>query len=418
MAGPMAQRASAERTFGGEALHRRSSAWRRARVAATALAALLAVAAATGLLYEEIGRRRDRERLPRVGEAVDIGERQLNMLCSGTGQPAVIILSANAQPGYAWSHIQPKIATYTRACWFDRPGEGWSDPGPYPRSSAETMKDLHRALQRARIAPPYVLVGHSLGGLEARVFTGLYPAEVSGLVLADAAHEAEPRQAPQAYLGHTVPRALWHPADLLIRASARLGIVRVMTPAVDLPANPARRTRTQIVHALASQPLAIASVQVAGVVGPDSYLQAARSGTLGDRPLIVLTRGKQPDTGYERIWMHEIQASLAHLSTQGRQVILTTSGHMIPEEAPEAILEAVRSVVASVRAQPAGPERGWPTDRTPRQRLTPRGTQGFHMEPAYSRRRPRPSAPLACVASPHPWPYARAPARSAHPDRG
>jgi pimeloyl-ACP methyl ester carboxylesterase len=330
------------------------------QIASGLTGAVLAVIVA-GYLYEEMGRRRDRDRLPRVGQAVDVGGRQLNMLCSGEGQPAVIILTENARPGIAWSHIQPTIATYTRACWFDRAGEGWSDPAPFPRMSTATMRDLHRALQRAKVAPPYVLVGGSLGGLEARVYTGLYPGDVAGLVLSDAAHEEEPRRAPPAYRGHTVPQRWWRAVDLLISAAARFGIIRLATPAAELPPDPAARTRWQIVRALTAQPLAIAAVAGAGLVSSESYREAERSGDLGDRPLIVLTRGKPPDhpprdeierqaAAYERLWMHEIQASLARLSTHGRQVILERSGHNISEAAPEAILNAVREVVAAVRA--------------------------------------------------------------------
>lgn len=334
------------------------SLWRSVRTAVSVLTVLLVAALAAGFTYEELGRRRDRARLPRVGEGVDIGGRQLNMFCSGTGQPAVIILTENARPGIAWSHIQPTIATYTRACWFDRAGEGWSDPGPYPQTSATRMADLHQALVQAKVAPPYVLVGGSLGGLEARVYTGLYPTEVAGLVLSDAAHEEEPRRAPPSYLGRTVPRRWWRPVDLLIKAAARFGVFRMMTPAAELSVDPARRTG-QIAPALANQPLAIAAVASQGVVVPESYDEAERSGNLGDRPLIVLTRGKLPpqmdpeEAAYEQIWIHEIQASLARLSTRGRQIILEKSGHRISDEAPEAILDAIRSVVDTVRAESA-----------------------------------------------------------------
>src|SRR5688572_16855508 len=272
----------------------RSRLGRFVRIAFAFFAVMVVAALAVGFTYEEIGRRRDRERLARVGDAIDIGGRQLNLFCSGEGQPSIVILTGNAQPGYAWSHIQPEIATYTRACWFDRPGEGWSDPGRFPQTSAATMKDLHQALGRAQVAPPYVLVGHSLGGLEARIFTGLHPTEVAGLVLVDAAHEEESRRAPPSMLGRTAPRGWWRPIHLLTAASARFGVIRSTTPAGELPVDPARRTRAQIVRALADRPLAIAAVAIGGVVAPEGYRQAEASGDLGDRPTIVLTRGKPP----------------------------------------------------------------------------------------------------------------------------
>lgn len=324
------------------------------RSAGVALLAALAV----GFVYEEVGRRRDRQRLPQIGRSVDIGGRTLNIYCSGEGSPAVILDSGNGEPGYAWAHIQPEIAKFTRACWFDRPGEGWSEPGPFPRTSAATAKDLHELLTRAGVPPPYVLVGHSLGGLNARVYNGLYPHDVAGMVLVDAAHEDEPKRAPKFMLGRTLPRYLWRPLHLVGRAALRFGLIRLTTPAPALPAYPAERTREQTVEALRRQPKAVANLIDA--TAPESYAQAHAAGGLGDRPLIVLTRGKiQPRSSdsemdrqgaaYEQIWMHEIQPQLARLSTRGRQVIVEKSGHRIPDEAPEVILDAVREVVMASR---------------------------------------------------------------------
>src|SRR5437868_7715159 len=135
----------------------------------------LVIAIASGLIYEEIGRRNDRKRNPQIGQSIDIGGRSLNLYCSGEGSPAVVFDSGAGAPGYSWSNIQPEIAKFTRACWYDRAGEGWSDAGPFPRTSAANAQDLHGLLQRAGVAPPYILVGHSYGGLNARVYNGMYP---------------------------------------------------------------------------------------------------------------------------------------------------------------------------------------------------------------------------------------------------
>lgn len=323
--------------------------------------ALVLASAAAGIVFEVVGRRRDRDRMPQVGRSVDIGGRSLNIYCSGEGSPAVILDTGAGDPGYAWSHIQPEIATFTRACWFDRAGEGWSDPGPFPRTSAATARDLHDLLKRAGVPPPFVLVGHSLGGLNVRVYNGLYPSDVAGMVLVESAHEDEPERAPSTFLGPTLPRYLWYPLHILIKTVARVGMLR-FTGRDALP-EPSRRTREQIVEALRRQPQAIATT-AGDASGPESYAQARASGGLGDRPLIVLTRGKpfgrDPDpemdkqvAAYYQIWVHEMQAGLARLSTRGRQVIVENSGHQIPEEAPAAVVGAVREVVASARADRA-----------------------------------------------------------------
>ena len=313
-----------------------------------------------GYIYEEVGRRRDRAPLPQLGKSIDLGSRRSNLFCSGSGQPVVVFDAANTRAGIVWSHIQPRIAEVTEACWFDRAGEGWSDAGPFPRTSAATAHDLHEILARANIPPPYVLVGHSLGGLDVRVYAGLYPTEVAGAVLVDAAHEDEPRRAPPFMLGRTAPRYLWRPLHLLFSAAARFGLIRSMTPRVTLPREPSARTREEIVAALARRPLAIASYSSGGVVSPESYAQAHASPGFGDRPLIVLTRGKPADrpprdemdrqsAAYEQVWMHEIQPQLARLSTRGRQVIVTNSGHDVPEDAPQTIIDAVKSILTTLR---------------------------------------------------------------------
>ncbi|MFL5620868.1 MAG: alpha/beta fold hydrolase [Gemmatimonadaceae bacterium] len=322
------------------------------------LGVTLVVAAAAGSIYERIGERRDRERLPQVGRSVDIDGRTLNIYCSGEGRPAVILDAGASGSGYGWSHIQPELATFTRACWFDRAGMGWSDVGPFPHTGAGMSRDLHELLRRAGVDTPYVLVGHSLGGLNVRVYNGMFPAEVAGAVLVDAAHEDEPRRAPPQMLGHTAPRWLWHPIWIAAQTARAVGLIRLMTPRPQLAADPAQRTREQIVRALRAQPKTIATLADAST--PLRYAEAERAGGFGDRPLVVLTQGKMPDTttefgraygAYLQVWMHEIQPKLARLSTHGRQIIVATSGHDIPDEAPEAVIDAVREVVADVRRE-------------------------------------------------------------------
>src|SRR5262249_5997092 len=160
------------------------------------------VALVAGRVYEIVGEKRDKERLPQVGTSIDIGGRSLNIFCTGAGDPPVILESAGG-PGYFWTHIQPEIAKFTTACWYDRAGEGWSESGPFPRTSVAIATDLHELLHRASIPAPYVLVGWSFGGLNVRVYNGLFPQDVAGLVLVDSAHEDEPKRAPKFFLART-----------------------------------------------------------------------------------------------------------------------------------------------------------------------------------------------------------------------
>src|SRR5579859_2247950 len=148
----------------------------------------LAILLVVGASYEQAERARDRERLPQIGRSVDIGGRALDIDCAGTGTPTVIFETGAPRPGYSWVYIQREVAQFTRACWYDRAGFGWSDLGPYPRTSSASARDLQVLLARAAIEPPYVLVAETLAALDSRVYTGFYPDEVAGMVLVDGIH--------------------------------------------------------------------------------------------------------------------------------------------------------------------------------------------------------------------------------------
>ena len=151
-----------------------------------ALAFLLAVV--LGSTYEQIGRWQDSQHPFRIGRAVDIGGRSLNIDCAGSGSPAVILESGGGgYGGYGWRMVQTEVAKFTTVCWYDRAGEGWSDPMPTARSSATIVHDLQELLQRAPVTGPYVLVGHSIGGEYVRIFTAKFPSEVAGVVLVQSA---------------------------------------------------------------------------------------------------------------------------------------------------------------------------------------------------------------------------------------
>lgn len=286
--------------------------------------------------------------------------------------PAVVFDAGYGDPGYVWSHIQPEIAKVTRACWYDRAGEGWSASGPFPRTSEAMARDLHALLQVSGVQAPVVLVGHSLGGMNARIYNNLYPTDVAGAVFVDAAHEDESSRAPEFMLGRRAPHYLWRPIWAVAQAARAAGVIRLMSPRATLPADPAARTQEQIVLALRQQPKSVASR--ADASAPESERQAARATGFGDRPLIVLTRGNaslppNPSPAdlewiaYEQVWMREIQPKLARLSTRGRQIIVEESGHRIHEEAPERVIVAIREVLALVRHESNHAGQRHPTGR-------------------------------------------------------
>ena len=202
------------------------------------LALVVVILAALGFAYEQVGRSHESRHLFRIARAIDIDGRSLNIDCSGSGSPAVILESGGGgYGGYGWRKVQAEVASITAVCWYNRPGEGWSDPSPTARSSASIVNDLHELLRRSPVPAPYVLVGHSIGREYVHIFTGRFPSEVSGLVLVDSTH---PEQREPAAMLAPVARMPILGRRLLCRVmpvAVRFGVIRFAmrnTP-IDVP---------------------------------------------------------------------------------------------------------------------------------------------------------------------------------------
>ena len=140
---------------------------------------------------QSVAMARARERYPAPGRLVEVDGRLMHVYCMGSGAPTVVIDAGNGSFSIEWTPIQDALSGSTRVCTFDRPGYGWSEPGPEPRDGEQVVAELHMLLQTAGEIGPFVLVGHSLGGVHAQMFAAQYPKEVAGLVLVDTAYPFE-----------------------------------------------------------------------------------------------------------------------------------------------------------------------------------------------------------------------------------
>lgn len=315
------------------------------RIALSA-AGLLSLAALAGASYQAIAWRVDTQRVRRPGQLVSAGAFRVNLYCTGQGSPTVVLEAGLADSLDTWKGLQPDIARFARVCSYDRAGYGYSDRGPMPRTSERIASELHTALISAGEKPPYLLVGHSFGGFNVRVFNGKYSDQVSGLVLIDATQEGQYRMLPRAWnklraatLRRAQRQAFWAPLyiDLGI-AHLQLRLQRKQAPPVLL--------QSKYIQARTSE---FENIEV-------SAEQARKSDHIGDKPLVVLTAGRVIDAGlkgalseadqmaYEKTWVNDLQLRLARLSNRGRRVLVADSGHDMPSDRPDAIVTAVREL--------------------------------------------------------------------------
>jgi pimeloyl-ACP methyl ester carboxylesterase len=294
------------------------------------LVAALLLLLLAGMIYESLAESADAQTYPPPGQMVDVGGYRLHINCMGNGSPTVVIAAGLGDWSTGWGYVQPEVAKTTRVCTYDRAGLGWSEPGPLPRDASHFAKELHTLLQNAKIPGPYVMVGHSLGGLPVRVFTHDYPTEVAGVVLVDSMFPGQSTYATPSIMISSLPLlARFGIARLLARP---LGLIDNLTPSEN--AYFSRYVRPQSAQTLVDEIQAI----------PDSFAQAGAISTFNNVPLIVLTAGVDQQPGWQAG-----QDQLAKLSSNSQQMTAEKSDHMIAIHQPDAAIAAIVKMVMQLR---------------------------------------------------------------------
>jgi pimeloyl-ACP methyl ester carboxylesterase len=294
------------------------------------LLGLLLLAAFAGAACQWRATRNDLASTPFPGQLVDIGGFRLHLWCSGVGAPAVILDTGLGGSSADWGFVQPEVARFTRVCSYDRAGMGYSDAGPSPRTSRRIASELAALLERGGIAPPFVLVGASIGGFNIRVFASERPERVSGLVLVDASHEDQTHEVPG--LARAVP--------LL----STLGVLRLL----DMPFGPRVESLAPAAQPFARATRFRAAGQIAAADEIRHILDSAAEVRASRRKLTVPVVVVTGDRGADAAW-RKLQRDQATLSERGCQTVARESGHAVALEQPQLVVRAIRAVVEVAR---------------------------------------------------------------------
>lgn len=301
-------------------------------------------AGAAAIVGERLAERREAIALPPPGRMVDVGGVRLHLDVSGEqrGRPTVILDAGLGSFSPNWHWVQRELADHVRVVAYDRAGLGWSDPGPAPRDAATMATELHTALHGARITGPYVLAGHSFGGLVVRAFGDLYPDETSGLVLVDASHPDQWARWPVPFV-HRIQEASLH----VMAALARFGLLRVANPFGAVSAGLPERQ--------------VAELHARFVVPQTAVTEAAqmrewerttrpflhRAAPLGGLPLAVIGVGVQP-LGAETL--DALQEELPGLSANGARRVIRGATHESLIGDPANAAEVADAILAVIDA--------------------------------------------------------------------
>ncbi|HLN77567.1 MAG TPA: alpha/beta hydrolase [Nocardioidaceae bacterium] len=300
---------------------------------------VILVLLALGGVYERI-RESTAPAVAMRGQLVDVGPYRLHLECTGSRGPTVILEPGAGGSAASMGLIAPAVARDSRVCVYDRAGRGWSDPAASPPDGAQIATDLHGLLDRAHVPGPYVLAGHSFGGLYVRTFAAKYPDDVAGLVLVDSTAAngqtvSQPKAGSYSVVNHV---------SSLFATTSRLGLGRLLavTSFSDLPSKYRDDAR-----ATAATPKEMSGVLDEYGAANRSAAEAGKLRSLGAKPLIVLTATRENSNG----WMAD-QNKMTTLSTNNLHRLEPGATHVAFVDDPvhaAAVTRAIHDVVVSVR---------------------------------------------------------------------
>lgn len=295
-----------------------------------------------GGLYETASGVSSSDDLPEAGELIDVGGYSLHLRCTGSGSPTVVLEPGAGEMSSGLGWIEPAVAGETRVCVYDRAGRGLSEPAEAPQDAKDIATSLHTLLDRGGVPGPYLLAGHSFGGLYVLTFASLYPEDVAGLVLIDStAPSSAPAPEPSGENGsYDLPAHV----SALLSSTARLGVGRLLGQSDYGSLPPRAREEARASFATVSHLKGTIEEYLLASV---SMSQAAGLAGFDGKPLVVLTAGSGSLTG----WMAD-QNHLATLSTNSEHRVVEGATHaalLHDEQYAAQTAQAILDTVSAIR---------------------------------------------------------------------